>query len=235
MADARSDSLPRTSRAVKPSVVGGDDEAADRRRRAHRTAGPVPAVLVGQLGPDDGDIGDGAVGDPHLGSGQHVAVAVPLGGGAHRGRIGAGVGFGQPEAARRSRRRPFRAASGPSARPSRTPRSGTSPTSPGPRPGIGSRSRRPRVPGRPSRRRRSTRRRSRSRPGACRAGPSARTVRPDRGPAVRRSRTSCATCGRTISSISCAGGRTGSTTPRRTATGRRRADPSYGRSSCLQG
>ena len=73
--------------AVKPGVSVGHHEAAD----------PV----VRPLGPDDRDVGERAVGDPHLAAVEHPVVAVAPGPGAHRRRVAAGVGLGQAEAADR--------------------------------------------------------------------------------------------------------------------------------------
>ena len=76
--------------AEKPGRVGGDDETAD--------------AVVG-LGPDDGDVGDGAVGDPHLAAVEDPVAAVAAGAGAHAAGVGAGVGLGETEAADRLPRR----------------------------------------------------------------------------------------------------------------------------------
>ena len=70
----------------EPGCVRGYDEPAD--------------ALVG-LRPDDGDVGDGAVGDPHLATVEHPVVAVAAGAGAHAGRVRPVVGLGQAEAADR--------------------------------------------------------------------------------------------------------------------------------------
>ena len=51
--------------------------------------------------PDDGDVGDRAVGDPHLLSVQDPVGAVAARARAHRAGVRAGVGLGQPEAADR--------------------------------------------------------------------------------------------------------------------------------------
>src|SRR5512140_1483086 len=67
--------------------VGGNDEAANA------------IVFVFNLGPDDGDVGDGAGGDPHFLAVQDVAVTVFLGARAHGSGIGGGVGLGEAEAA----------------------------------------------------------------------------------------------------------------------------------------
>ena len=116
--DARSDSLRWMSRAVKPLRVGGDDEAAD--------------AVVG-LRPHDGDVGDAAVGDPHLRPVEDPVVAVAPRAGAHVGRVGAEVGLGQPEAADRLAGRHPRQPLAASAPRCRTSRSGTSRASPAPR------------------------------------------------------------------------------------------------------
>ena len=73
---------------LESGPVGLDDEAADQ------------VVLVLHFRPDDGDVGDGAGGDPHLLAVQDVLVAVFAGAGAHGRRIRAGVGLGQAEAAK---------------------------------------------------------------------------------------------------------------------------------------
>src|SRR5690606_18787610 len=53
------------------------------------------------LGPDDGDLGARAAGDPALHTGDDVVVADLAYARAHRTRVGAGIGFGEPEAAHR--------------------------------------------------------------------------------------------------------------------------------------
>ena len=55
-------------------------------------------VRVG-LGVDDERLGDRAVGDPHLGAVQHVAVALLLGPRAHGDDVGAGARLGHGERA----------------------------------------------------------------------------------------------------------------------------------------
>src|SRR4029078_1660460 len=50
-------------------------------------------------GPDHGDVGLRAVGDPHLRAVEHVAVAVAPRAAAHRARVAAAVGLCQAEAA----------------------------------------------------------------------------------------------------------------------------------------
>src|SRR5207249_10291155 len=58
----------------------------------------APDLAVVLLGPDHGDVGDGAVGDPELGPVQDVRVALPPGARLHRARVGAMVGLGETEA-----------------------------------------------------------------------------------------------------------------------------------------
>src|SRR5690606_10647418 len=55
-------------------------------------------ALVG-LRPDDGDVGQVAVGDPHLRAVEHPVAAILAGVGLHVGRVGAAVRLGQAEAA----------------------------------------------------------------------------------------------------------------------------------------
>ena len=57
------------------------------------------SFFVLYLGPDDGDVGDGAGGDPHLFAVEHVLVADFAGAGAHAAGVGAEVGLGEAEAA----------------------------------------------------------------------------------------------------------------------------------------
>lgn len=64
--------------------VGGHDESAD-------------SVVGG--GPHDRHVGDRAVGDPHLAPGDHPVRTIASRPGFHRGRVGADVGLGEPEAA----------------------------------------------------------------------------------------------------------------------------------------
>ena len=85
--EARSDHLPWMSSARETGAVGFDQEAADL------------VVFVLDLGPDDGDVGDGAGGDPHFFAVEDVFVAVFAGAGAHAAGVGAEVGFGEAEAA----------------------------------------------------------------------------------------------------------------------------------------
>ncbi len=68
----------------EPWGIGWDDEAAD--------------PLLGPR-PDDGDIGDSTVGDPHLRAVEYPIAAVPLGVCPHRSWVRAGVGLGETEAA----------------------------------------------------------------------------------------------------------------------------------------
>ena len=65
--------------------VGGHEEAPD------------DAVVV--LGPDEGDVGDAAVADPHLHAVEDVEVSVGAGGGLHGAGIGTAVVLGEAEAA----------------------------------------------------------------------------------------------------------------------------------------
>ena len=87
MTDARSDSLCFISGASKPGIPLLDEEAVD-------------LAVVGAR-PDDRDVGDRAVRDPHLRAVQDPVGAVAPRGRAHRARVGARVGLGQPEAADR--------------------------------------------------------------------------------------------------------------------------------------
>ena len=57
------------------------------------------AVRVFELGPDHEDVGDRAVGDPHLGALHDEAAVDRLGTREHAGRVRAVVGLGQAEAA----------------------------------------------------------------------------------------------------------------------------------------
>ena len=59
----------------------------------------APDLIVVLLGPDHGDVGDGAVGDPELGAAQDEGVALAPGARLHRARVGAVVGLGEAEAA----------------------------------------------------------------------------------------------------------------------------------------
>ena len=70
--------------AENPARLGGDDEAAH--------------AVVGHR-PDDRHVGDRSVGDPHLAAVEDPVRPVAPRPGGHRSRIGAGVGFGQAEAA----------------------------------------------------------------------------------------------------------------------------------------
>ncbi len=62
----------------------------------------APDAVLG-LRPDHRDVGEGAVGDPHLGAGEYpvraLAGALAAGSGAHVGGVGAEVRFGEGEAA----------------------------------------------------------------------------------------------------------------------------------------
>ncbi len=52
-----------------------------------------------ELGPDDEDVGDGGVGNPHFVAGQDITAIGFFRAGLHAARIGAMVRFGQPEGA----------------------------------------------------------------------------------------------------------------------------------------
>ena len=67
--------------------VGFDEEAANL------------VVFVFDFGPDDGDVGDGAGGDPHLLAVEDVFLARLSGAGAHAAGIGSEVRLGEAEAA----------------------------------------------------------------------------------------------------------------------------------------
>jgi hypothetical protein len=71
---------------AEAGAVGFDQEAAD-------------FVFFFDLGPDDGDVGDGAGGDPHLFAVEDVFVAVFAGAGGHAAGVGAEAGLGEAEAA----------------------------------------------------------------------------------------------------------------------------------------
>ena len=155
--------------------VGRHDEAAD--------------ALVG-LRPHDRDVGDAAVGDPHLRAVEDPVVAVALGAscacppGRSRSRARSA------RSSRSPRPPPSAAATAASAPRSRTSRSGTSPASPARRPASAARSRRPPARGRRRRRPSRSRRRSRSPPGASRAGRGRRAPWPARATAACPPRTS---------------------------------------------
>ena len=73
---------------LESGTVGFDQKSADL------------IVLIFDLGPDHGDVGDGARGDPHLLAVQHIFVANFAGAGAHAAGIRSEVGLGQSEAAK---------------------------------------------------------------------------------------------------------------------------------------
>ncbi|MCY1367534.1 hypothetical protein D9M69_544750 [compost metagenome] len=88
------------------------DLAGDRGAQADlavddRSGQAFPALLEDEaadlafvvLAPDHEDVGDRAVGDPHLVAGQAVAAVDLLRAGDHRARVGAVVRLGQAEAA----------------------------------------------------------------------------------------------------------------------------------------
>ena len=163
--DARRDSLCLMSGRAEAVGVRRDHEAPDAFVR--------PA-------PHDGDVGDRAVGDPHLATVEHPVGPVPLGARGHAGRVGAVVGLGEAEAADRvAGRHPGQPlpASAPRCRASRWR---TSPATPAPTPGCVRRCRAPRAPGRRCRSRRSSCRRSRSPRGACPAARARRSASPAR-------------------------------------------------------
>ena len=66
----------------------------------HDEGGDAPGAGVGVgLGVDHQGIGRGAVGDPHLGAVEHVAVALPVGAQAHGDHVGAGAGLAHGQGA----------------------------------------------------------------------------------------------------------------------------------------
>ena len=78
------------------------DLAVDRRRAealgSFLEDEPANLVVVG-LGPDDEDVGNRRIGDPHLAAAEPIAAVHRAGAGGHRAGIGAVVRFRQPEAA----------------------------------------------------------------------------------------------------------------------------------------
>ena len=72
---------------AEAGAVGFDQESADT------------VVFVFDLGPDHGDVGDVAGGDPHLFAVEDVFVAGLAGGGGHASGVRSEAGFGEPEAA----------------------------------------------------------------------------------------------------------------------------------------
>src|SRR5260221_11772064 len=78
-------------RELSVDVLGG----ITRRALFHDEA-PDRAV---EARPYDRDVGDAAVGDPHLASVEDVGISILAGHGAHAGGIAAEVGLGEPEAA----------------------------------------------------------------------------------------------------------------------------------------
>ena len=73
-------------------LVGGEAGGVGGHEEAPHDVGVV-------LGPDEGDVGDAAVADPHLHAVEDVEVAVGAGGGLHRTGVGAAVVLGEAEAA----------------------------------------------------------------------------------------------------------------------------------------
>ena len=74
---------------AEAGAVGFDKEAAD----------DLDVVFIFDLGPDDGDVGDVAGGDPHFFAIENVLFAGFAGGGGHAAGIRAEAGLGQAEAA----------------------------------------------------------------------------------------------------------------------------------------
>src|SRR5690606_8319522 len=60
---------------------------------------PAVVFAADALGPDDEDVGDRRIADPHLAAGQLVAALDRLGAGFHAARVGTVVRFGEAEAA----------------------------------------------------------------------------------------------------------------------------------------
>src|SRR5258707_8742556 len=88
--------------------LGGDRRAQRQllvdvpRGEAARPARNQEATdAFGGLGPDDGDVGDRPVGDPHFRAGEHPVPVMDLCTGLHTGRVAAVVGLGQAKAADR--------------------------------------------------------------------------------------------------------------------------------------
>ena len=160
MTDARSDSLCFISGASKPGMP-------------FSTRKPLICAVLGAR-PDDRDVGDRAVRDPHLRAVQDPVGAVAPRGRAHRARVGARVRLGQPEAADRVALVHRAAASAASAPRSPSARSRTSRASPAPRRASACPSRPPRARGTSARRRPSSRPAGRSPRDACRRGRAAR-------------------------------------------------------------
>ena len=61
-------------------------------------AGGVFALDVSQLGPDEGEVGDGGVGDPHFVAVEQVSAVDGARDGAHGAWIAAAVGLGESKA-----------------------------------------------------------------------------------------------------------------------------------------
>ena len=87
--EARRLHLPWTSWAEKPG------RSVSTRKPRTRAVFSVFATF----GPDDGHVGDGAGGDPHLFAVEDVLIAGLAGGGGHPAGIGSEAGLGEAEAA----------------------------------------------------------------------------------------------------------------------------------------
>ncbi len=122
-ADAVASAVQAGERPLQPAHLGKgvlfraehvvhDDLAGDRSAQAdlavdRRGGQPFPALLQHEaadfagviLGPDHENIGDRAVGDPHLAAGQAIAAVDLFRPGDHRARVGAVVRLGEAEAA----------------------------------------------------------------------------------------------------------------------------------------
>ena len=92
-ADAVEDEFRRDRRAQRHLLV----DLASREAGGVRGDHEAPDAVIG-LGPHDGHVSDGAIGDPHLGAVEHPVVAIPLRRGAHPRGIRAEVGLGEAEA-----------------------------------------------------------------------------------------------------------------------------------------
>src|SRR5207253_392584 len=88
--------LPRVADAQ--AQLAGD---ARRRESGHAAldeeAGDRLGTAVVDLRPDEGDVRDRRVGDPHLGAVEHVVATAAAGAREHTRRIGAAIGLGEAE------------------------------------------------------------------------------------------------------------------------------------------